>query len=99
MQAVAQYRDALDKLREYEDIVLEHGLVAELSAGPKHGDVTIIDRLTRCLVKLGRVDEAIAEAEKYFADFPFDIEMVSGKRVLVRIEELKSKVTKDNIKV
>lgn len=96
IQAVAQYREALDKLRDYENIVLERGLVAELSAGPKHGDVTIIDRLTQCLEKLGRIDEAIAEAERYFMDFPFDKEMVSGKRVLLRIEELKSKLMKYN---
>lgn len=96
-QAVTQYREALDRLREYENIVLERGLVAELAAGPKHGEPTIIDRLTLCLTKLDRADEAITEGERYFEEFPFDRNLSAGQRALERIEGLKSKLLKDNI--
>ena len=97
-EALTQYRIALERLREYENIVLERGLVAELAAGPKEGNPRIIDGLTRCLVTLGRTEEAINEAEKYFDEYPGDRPFYAGQRTLQRIEELKSKVTKDNTK-
>jgi hypothetical protein len=92
-EALTQYRVALEKLREYESIVCERGLVAELQAAePKIGDSRIIDGLTRCLVTLGRFEEAINEAEKYFKEFPGDRPFYAGQRTLQRIEELKSKL-------
>jgi hypothetical protein len=96
-EALTQYRVALERLREYAYIVVERGLVAELlAAEPKVGDSRIIDGLTRCLVTLGRPDEAINEAEKYFEEFPGDRPFYAGQRTLQRIEELKSKLLKDN---
>jgi hypothetical protein len=97
-EALAQYHVALERLREYAYIVVERGLVAELAAGPKQGDSRIIDGLTRCLVTLGRAEEAINEAERYFEEFPGDRTSYAGQRTLQRIEELKSKLMKHNIK-
>ncbi len=97
-EALTQYHVALERLREYKNIVLERGLVAELAAGPKIGDSRIIDGLTRCLVTLGRAEEAINEAERYFEEFPGDRTFYAGQRTLQRIQELKSKLMKHNIK-
>lgn len=85
-QAIARYRNALIAMREYEAITRERGLVAEMGVGPDWGDPNILDRLTLCLIKLGRIHEAIDEAEKYFADFPSAQNLAIGKRIKARIE-------------
>lgn len=90
-EAVARYRHALVAMREYEGMTLERGVVAEMGAGPNWGDISIIDRLTLCLAKLGQSVEAIAAAEAYFLEFPSALDLTAGKRVKVRIEKLKAK--------
>jgi len=91
-QAVARYRKALISMREYEAIETERGLVAEMGGSRPWGDWIILDRLTLCLIKLGRIREAIDEAEKYFADFPSLLELAAGKRIQARIEKQRKKV-------
>ncbi|MCL4315753.1 MAG: hypothetical protein M1527_02645, partial [Gammaproteobacteria bacterium] len=86
-QAIARYRKALITMSEYEAITTERGLVAEMGVGPGWGDPNILDRLTLCLIKLGRPQEAINEAEKYFADFPSALTLAIGKRIKARIEK------------
>ena len=56
--AVERYRKALDNLEGLHEFVLERGLVAELMDGPGSGEAVILDRLTMCLVGLGRRDDA-----------------------------------------
>lgn len=84
--AVERYRLAMNRMREYEALVLEHGLISELMDWPKAGEPTILDRLTLCLVKLGRAAEAASEAEQYFSDFPAARERVIGKQIMKRLE-------------
>jgi hypothetical protein len=86
-QAIARYRKALMTMREYEDITTERGLVAEMGVGPDWGDPNILDRLTLCLIKVGRIQEAVDESEKYFSDFPSALNLTVGKRVRARIEK------------
>lgn len=86
-EAISRYRNALIAMREYEAITTERGVVAEMGVGPDWGDPNILDRLTLCLIKLGRSQEAIDEAEKYFADFPSALNMAMGKRIKARIEK------------
>ncbi len=92
LQAIARYRKALIAMREYEAITTERGLVAEMGVGPDWGDPNILDRLTICLIKLGRPQEAIDEAEKYFADFPAALNLAIGKRIKARIEKQRKTV-------
>ena len=86
-QAVERYREALIAMYEYESITKERGLVADLGGGPDWGDPNILDRLTLCLIKLGRSDEAIEEADKYFTDFPSALGMTIGKRIKARVDK------------
>ncbi|NLT49269.1 MAG: hypothetical protein GXX92_12725 [Clostridiales bacterium] len=90
-QAINQYREALGKMREYESIVCyKKSLFAELLAEvPKSGDWIIIDRLTICLMRIGRYSEAIEEAEKYFTEFPGIFNFLVGERLRRRVEKLR----------
>lgn len=89
--AVERYRAAMARMREYEAITLEHGLIPELGGGPDWGDPNILNRLTLCLQKLGRYTEMIQEADQYFAEFPSARNMSIGKQVIARIEKARGK--------
>lgn len=86
-QASAMYWEALDAAREYEKLVLERGLVAELNDSPKYGFPKALDRLTDCLVRLGRVDEAIAETKSYFEQFPHSLQWAPARKAVKRLEK------------
>lgn len=90
-EAAERYRRALAAMREYEAITKERGLIAELSGGPDWGDPNILDRLTLCLIRAGKPNEAIAESDRYFSDFPSAIRLSMGKKISKRIEKLRSK--------
>ncbi len=90
-QAVIRYRMALTAMRKYEAITTERGLVAEMGVEPDWGDPNILDRLTLCLIKMKRPEEAIAEADSYFADFPSALNLFVGKNIKARIEKLRIK--------
>jgi len=83
--AIDQYRQALNNLREYESLVVETGIVAELSRDLKIGDLNILDRLTLCLVRSGRLVEARSEVEHYFEDFPAARNTSRAQRILKRL--------------
>jgi hypothetical protein len=88
-RAVSQYRKAFETMREYESIVYEHGLVADLTAellDDKVGDPVILDRITLCLKKLHCPEEMIAESDRYFSEFPGAKSTSIGKRILKRVE-------------
>lgn len=84
--AIDRYRQALKNLRAYEGLMVETGIVAELSCDLKIGDLNILDRLTLCLVRSGRSVEARAEVEQYFNDFPAARNMSKARRILKRVQ-------------
>lgn len=94
--AIDRYRQALGKLREYEGIVVETGIVAELSRDLKIGDLNILDRLTLCLVRSGRSVEARAEVERYLDDFPAARNTSKARRILKRVQILTSDSDSEN---
>jgi hypothetical protein len=94
--AVERYFIALQRMREYESITLERGIVAELGGGSDWGDPNILDRLTLCLQKQSRYAEMIEEAERYFSEFPSAKEMSIGKRIVKRVEKVRSKLRESN---
>jgi hypothetical protein len=85
--AIARYRVAMATMVEYENITRERGIVAELSGGERHGDVNILDRLTLCLLRSGRVDEAVHEATLYFQRFPAATQSHQGRIILARVNK------------
>jgi tetratricopeptide (TPR) repeat protein len=90
-QAIIRYKQAISAIDEYESIKYEKGLIGELYERPKKGEPEILDRLSICLLRLGRVDEAVEEARLYFEKFPDAVSMSIGKRILSRIEKAKQK--------
>jgi hypothetical protein len=93
--AVTRYGEALQRMREYEEIGRRlnrpAGLRGEYEEVILSGDVGILDRLTLCLTKLNRGAEAVREAERYFADFPGDRNSSLGQSVAKRIARIKAK--------
>lgn len=89
--AAERYRRALKAMREYEAITRERGVVAELGGGPDWGDPNILDRLTLCLIRAGKPEEAIAEADRYFSEFPSVLTLSMGEKISKRVEKLRAK--------
>jgi hypothetical protein len=98
-QAVINYRKALETMREYESIVFERGLVADLMAEvhEKIGAPVILDRLTLCLKKLNRLEEMIAESERYFSEFPGARNTRFGEGVLKRVERARKSTAQSRL--
>ena len=96
VEAVERYRVALKRMREYESLTLERGLVAELGGGPDWGDINILNRITVCLQKQKRHAELIKEAEEYFSEFPSAKNMSIGKQVIKRVEKAREKLGQEN---
>ncbi|GMU48481.1 MAG: hypothetical protein AMXMBFR31_07070 [Candidatus Desulfobacillus denitrificans] len=92
--AVERYRTAMTRMRGYEAMTLERGLISELGGGPDWGDPNILNRLTLCLQKLGRYSEMISEANQYFSEFPSARNMSIGKQVIARVVKARTKVEK-----
>lgn len=90
--AVERYLTAMDCMRNYESMTLERGLIADLAIGPDWGDPNILNRLTLCLYKLGLYQKLIAEADRYFSDFPTALTTGVGKQVLARVKKARSKI-------
>jgi len=85
--AIQRYRTAFENLLVYANITTERGLIAELTSDQRFGEITILDRLTLCLVRQGRLEEARAEAERYFDEFPKDRGTSRGKNIQNRLRD------------
>ena len=57
---------------------------------PETGEVECLNRLTMCLCKLGKAEEAKAAMHEYFAAFPKDSELKSAEQVRRRIAKATS---------
>jgi HIRAN domain-containing protein len=83
--AAKRYREALLKMKEYEELgrrlARSPGLRGEYENFPKRGDIGLLNRLTLCLIKLNRGTDAKREAEQYFADFPDDRDTSAAKAI------------------
>lgn len=91
-EAVEMYTHAIGATAEYAFIEDEHGLVADLMREERevnghHGEIGALDRLTTCLVILGRLDEARAAADAYFDRYRFDVTTATGAKVRQRLQK------------
>ena len=89
-RAVAMYSEALANVDTYATIKTEHGLVGllideELSEIGHGGELSVLDRLTLCLVKLGRCVEAEGIAAEYFAKYRADERLKMAGTIKKRI--------------
>ena len=90
-QAIVMYVQAIDAIKEYVSISYEEGLVAQLlreegDERGRNGELEALDRLTLCLVKLNRRDEAEKQIASYITLYRRDMERAAFKRIAKRIE-------------
>lgn len=84
------YLQAIEAIASYASISCEKGLVAELLEEEaqefgRSGEIEALDRLTLCLVKLKRPDEAATHADRYFARYRRDLQLGAAQSVGKRI--------------
>lgn len=87
-EAVRRYRVALVTIRKYEALAVEKNLFPRLSRGSNSREVNILDRLTICLVKLRRRDEALLEANQYFEEFQDAMQLGAARAIRTRVDKL-----------
>ena len=93
---IAMYRQALACLADYAHIQPDLGLVGQLlneealESGIR-GELQVLDRLTLCLVRLGRVSEAHAVASEYFANYRADLKLSAAASIQKRVSEVNAK--------
>ena len=88
--AVTLYKQAIERLAEYAKIQPDKGLVGklldeEIEEVGLRGELQILDRLTLCLVRLGRGSEASAAATSYFARYRADTLLSAAKSIQQRV--------------
>jgi DNA polymerase III epsilon subunit family exonuclease len=73
-------------------IYIETSARNDKSLHAESGDIECLNRLTMCLCKLGKAEEAKAAMDEYFASFPKDSELKSAEQVRKRIEKSTSRL-------
>jgi hypothetical protein len=91
-QAAEKYAVALAAIAEYAFIKLELGLVGDLIDDENaefgfSGDITILERYTMVLLKLGQVREAKAAIDDYSSKYKRDLNRSSLEKVRARVEK------------
>jgi len=91
--AVEQYKKAIEKTAEYAFLDFEPGLVGQLLREEaneigRNGELEALDRLTICLIKLGKVSEAVDQTASYFSRFKRDLLLKSSEIINKRIEKV-----------
>lgn len=91
-EASKMYRSAIDALSTYVPLRIEKGLVGRLldeeaNELGRNGELQALDRLTICLVKLGRAGEAAHHVEQYFAIYRRDLYLKGATRIKKRVEK------------
>jgi hypothetical protein len=90
--ATTAYIQAIEAIREYASISDERGLVGQLldeeaEEHGRRGEVEAVDRLTMCLIKLNRAEEAASRAKSYFALYQLDLNLNAARRIAKRVEK------------
>jgi len=86
------YVQAIEAIRGYAFINCEKGLVDQLLSEEAYevgisGEIEALDRLTMCLIKLKRSEEAARHAHDYFTLYRRDLGRPASQRVAKRIEK------------
>jgi hypothetical protein len=91
-RAVNMYVHAIEAIREYAFIGYEKGLIGQLVDEEdeelgRSGEIQALDRLTMCLIKLEKPDEAARHAHDYFALYRRDQQSAAFQRITKRIQK------------
>jgi hypothetical protein len=95
--AVEQYKKAIEKIAEYAFLEFEQGLVGQLLLEEanelgRNGELEALDRLTLCLIKLGKLSEAADQTAEYFSRYKRDLLLKSSEKIKKRIEKVLRRV-------
>lgn len=90
--AVKVYNRAIEALRQYATMSYEGGIVGQLLAEESaemgiNGELQALDRLSLCLIRLGRAEEAARQADSYFALYKRDLRFAGAARIMKRVEK------------
>lgn len=91
-KAASMYIQAIEAIQAYAFITCEKGLVGKLLEEEAAelgvcGEVSALDRLSICLIKLGRPTEAIQRTDNYFALYRHDLQFGVAKRIVKRVSK------------
>jgi len=91
-RAVAMYFRAIEEIPTYAFMSFEKGLVGKLhdeeaAEVGRNGELEALERLTMCLIGLGKVDEAARHAEGYYALYARDRHLRASERIAKRINK------------
>lgn len=89
-RAVAAYYQAVQSIAAYAKLKTEGGLLGRLIDEERQefgylGELAALDRLTLCLVRLGRGAEAAVATEQYFSQFRADAGLRSAEPIRRRV--------------
>lgn len=98
-EAVSMYARAIEAIAGYASINIETDLFGELLEEEaeelgRSGEIEALDRLTMCLIKLGRSTEAVHHVNCYFTMYRRDLNLSVAKRITKRIEKALARVQK-----
>ena len=101
-QAVTMYYQAIENISAYVDIQAERGLVGPLidehrKETGNSGELVVLDRITLCLVRLGRVAEAGAVVSKYFSTYHNDEALSGADPIKKRVAKAKPIAEKPSV--
>ena len=104
VQATQMYVQAIEAVAHYASINYEKGLVGKLleeeaQESGRFGEIEALDRLTMCLVKLEKPEEAASYADRYFATYRRDLQHGAAQRITKRIEKALGRAAKGAIAV
>ena len=91
-KATSMYIQAVEAIQCYAFIACEKGLVGQLLEAEAAelgvcGEINALDRLTICLIKLGRPEEAVQRTDNYFALYRRDLQFGVAKRITKRVSK------------
>jgi hypothetical protein len=91
-RAAEMYMQAIEATQSYAFITFEKGLfgrlLMEVASEYGHtGELVALDRLTMCLIKLGRAEEDATFVESYFALYRRDRDTVASEAIAKRVSK------------
>ena len=100
-KAASMYIQAIEAIQAYAFITYEKGIVGQLLEEEAaelgvSGEVNVLDRLTICLIKMGRPIEAAQYTDNYFALYRRDLQFGVAKRIMKRVNKALARMQKPN---
>ena len=98
-KAVSMYTRAIEAIQGYASITYKKGLVGQLleeEAAGISGEINALDRLTICLVKIGKATEAAQYTKKYFLLYRRDQRFKVAERIVKRVAKVLARMQKPN---